>query len=531
MLYETKVLLDRVLPLEQAGEWRAAIEICQEAYRMSIVEKDAGNLTEAILREGICYRQTGERELAKDLLQLASRIAEGRGDHTRQARALNGLGTISHMHGELAEAERFYTLAEVAARLAGDTQTAGHLHQNMGALAAVRGNISDALAQYEKALECHRSSMNRRGLAGVLNNIGTLQISQGTLPSAEANLKEALLVASELGDIVTEGIVQLNLTELHIAIKDLEAARGSCDQAFEIFSRLGERGSAADALRFYGIIYRDSDKIYLAESHLRQAVEVAREHEYPHEEAEALRELAHVLRVQNRNKEALLALNRSHELFTHLQAIHKQADIDRRIHGLKDDFVSLVTEWGESIEAKDRYTRGHCQRVAEYACAIAGASGMSDNDIFWFKMGAFLHDVGKTEIPAGILNKPGRLTDRERELVEKHTIFGDEILSSVEFPWDVRPMVRSHHERWDGRGYPDGLAGEDIPFTARILRIADVFDALTSNRSYRTPLTADQALQIMKDDEGAFDPVLLPLFESCLHDILEQNWQTTEVGH
>ena len=130
----------------------------------------------------------------------------------------------------------------------------------------------------------------------------------------------------------------------------------------------------------------------------------------------------------------------------------------------------------------------------------------------WFRMGAFLHDVGKTEVPEEILNKPGRLTDEERALMEQHTVIGDEMLAPVEFPWDIRPMVRSHHERWDGRGYPDRLAAEDIPRAARILRIADVFDALTTARSYRRPLSPDEALEIMVQDEGSFDPELFDLF-------------------
>jgi putative nucleotidyltransferase with HDIG domain len=138
--------------------------------------------------------------------------------------------------------------------------------------------------------------------------------------------------------------------------------------------------------------------------------------------------------------------------------------------------------------------------------------GFSESDMVWFRMGAFLHDVGKTEVPEEILNKPGRLTDGERQIMERHTIVGDEMLSATEFPWDIRPMVRSHHERWDGRGYPDGLAAEGIPLSARVLHVADVFDALTSTRSYRQPLTAGEAFKLMEDDEGSFDPELLEIF-------------------
>jgi putative nucleotidyltransferase with HDIG domain len=277
---------------------------------------------------------------------------------------------------------------------------------------------------------------------------------------------------------------------------------------------LGEQGSRSTALRFYGIIYRETKKPYLAETHLREAIEVAVNHQYPLEEAEAQHELALVFRAQNRNREALEALNRAHELFTGLQAQRYQADIAKRVDQLQDDFLALVQSWGESIEAKDRYTRGHCQRVADYACRIAEVAGIDRREMAWFRMGAFLHDVGKTEVPGEILNKAGRLTDAEREIIEGHTVAGDNILAQIHFPWDIRPMVRSHHERWDGRGYPDQLVGALIPLTARILRVADVFDALTTNRSYRQPLTPEQAFQIMRDDYGSFDPEVFEIFEN-----------------
>lgn len=175
-----------------------------------------------------------------------------------------------------------------------------------------------------------------------------------------------------------------------------------------------------------------------------------------------------------------------------------------------------MEKWGESIEAKDHYTRGHCQRVADYACRIASGTGVDARYLPWFRMGAFLHDVGKTEIPEAILNKPGRLTEDERAIIENHTLIGWEILKDIKFPWDILPMVRSHHERWDGLGYPDRLAGEEIPLSARILHVADVFDALTTTRSYRDPLTPVDALAVMQADQGSFDPELLAYFASIL---------------
>jgi HD-GYP domain-containing protein (c-di-GMP phosphodiesterase class II) len=134
-------------------------------------------------------------------------------------------------------------------------------------------------------------------------------------------------------------------------------------------------------------------------------------------------------------------------------------------------------------------------------------------------MGAFLHDLGKTAVPEELLNKRGQLTEDERAIMERHTIIGDEILANFPFPWEIRPMVRSHHERWDGCGYPDGISGNAIPITARILRIADIFDALTTARSYRKPLTAQQALRTMENDHGSFDPDLFDVFRRIFPEI------------
>ena len=142
-----------------------------------------------------------------------------------------------------------------------------------------------------------------------------------------------------------------------------------------------------------------------------------------------------------------------------------------------------------------------------------------DTSLFWFRIGALLHDVGKLMVPAEVLNKPGKLTDEEWAMVRGHPSAGVELLADIEFPWDVRPIVESHHERWDGKGYPHGLAGESIPLTARVLCVADVYDALTSVRSYKRAFTHDEAMEIMRQDVGKqFDPVLYAAFEEVMRD-------------
>jgi putative nucleotidyltransferase with HDIG domain len=503
---------------ERAGRWATALALYSEAFRHAVDTYDPALVREIVLREAHCHRQAGTAEVARELLEMLAVMADLAGDPAHGARALNGLAIIAQNAGENDPAEQDYLSARDLAERAGDVWVLGEIQQNLGILANIRGDLETALEYYADGLQNLRLAGHDRGCAGALNNLGMLHVDLNRLEEADAYFREALEICGHIGDVVIAGTVHINRTELYLKLGDTARARASCDEGFEIASRVENHAHRAEALKFYGAIYRTTGKLHLAEIHLLQAIEVVGGRE-PLLEAETQRELSLVLRELGRNREALTALNRAHALFSGLQARADTADIHRRIGQLEEDFLSLVRFWGESIEAKDRYTGGHCARVANYACRIAEAVGFPEADLGWFRMGAYLHDIGKVEVSAEILNKPGRLTDEERALMERHTVIGDEMLSPVEFPWDIRPMVRSHHERWDGTGYPDGIAGESIHYSARILRVADVFDALTTARSYRDPLTPDEAYELMENDEGSFDPELFDVFRRLFPEL------------
>ncbi len=210
----------------------------------------------------------------------------------------------------------------------------------------------------------------------------------------------------------------------------------------------------------------------------------------------------------------LAQLNESHALYTRLKSQHRIAKVEERNTALEARFLEMAHHWGDSIESKDRYTQGHCQRVAFLACVLADSAGMDSRSLFWFRLGALLHDIGKIIVPTEVLNKAGQLTAEEWAIMKRHPIAGLELVADIDFPGDVRAIIRNHHERWDGRGYPDGLAGEDIPFAARVLCVADVYDALTSTRSYRPGMTPPQAARAMRASSGQFDSNLLETFLS-----------------
>jgi len=178
-------------------------------------------------------------------------------------------------------------------------------------------------------------------------------------------------------------------------------------------------------------------------------------------------------------------------------------------------YVGIVATLIEAVEAKDRFNRGHSRRVAELAGRFAKILSLPRREAELLETGAKLHDIGKIGIPEEILNKPGRLTDQEFDVIKSHPVIGEQILLPLEFLADARPIVRHHHERWDGSGYPDGLKGAEIPRPAAILSICDAYDALTSDRPYRPGLPAIEALAILEKGAGTqWHPDLVQRFET-----------------
>jgi putative nucleotidyltransferase with HDIG domain len=166
-----------------------------------------------------------------------------------------------------------------------------------------------------------------------------------------------------------------------------------------------------------------------------------------------------------------------------------------------------------ALEAKDLYTGKHSERVTRYAIEVARKLGCSSAQIESMQLVGYLHDIGKIGISDSILNKPGSLTREEYEIVKKHPAIGDSIVAELGLSPEERSIIRHHHERWDGSGYPDGLTGEEIPLLARIVSIADAFDAMTSIRAYRHAMSLDESIaELLRNRGKQFDPSALDAF-------------------
>jgi len=174
--------------------------------------------------------------------------------------------------------------------------------------------------------------------------------------------------------------------------------------------------------------------------------------------------------------------------------------------------LEVLESVGLPTRAFDPGTIAHSERVATYATEIAAALGLSRAEIHRVRFGAYLHDVGKIKVSPGILRKPGRLTDAEFAVMKMHPVWGLEVLEGAQLRVDVRPTIRWHHEKCDGTGYPDGLRGDQIPLHATIVAVADVYDALTSSRSYRPPMSSSGAMALMRVRQAWWRPDVYAAF-------------------
>jgi diguanylate cyclase (GGDEF)-like protein/putative nucleotidyltransferase with HDIG domain len=195
-------------------------------------------------------------------------------------------------------------------------------------------------------------------------------------------------------------------------------------------------------------------------------------------------------------------------------AMGRVDDATKHLGQLNDLYLSTIETLAMAIDAKDQITHGHIRRVQTYAVGLAKRLGVVDEQLIKaIEAAALLHDMGKLAVPEYILNKPGKLTPAEFEKMKLHASVGADILSAIDFPYPVVPIVRHHHEHWSGSGYPDGLKGTDIPIGARILSVVDCFDALTSDRPYRPRLSDGEALAILSDRRGSmYDPLVVDTF-------------------
>ena len=492
-----------------------AIEKYRAAIEAALADHDGLTQAEALRRLSVVMHRQGENGVAHELCKQSLEVARALGDAVLAAEALNTLGGFELEAGKTGDAGDLFRRALAMAR--DIPALVGRIEQNLGIIANIRGDLNAALEHYQNSLTASMRARDDSGCAIAYHNLGMISADQQQWELADRYFDSSLALADSLGDVRMRGLCLLNRTEVFIARQRFEEARLSAEDALRMFDELDARAQKADAYKFLGVVYRETGRPVLAEARLRSAIQLASECGSQLGEAEASRELAKLHQQMGRNQEALGLLNSARSLFVHLDARGDLSDVTRKVSDLEGTYLAIVRDWGQSIESADSYTFGHCERVATYAVAVARALGLGTVEQTTVRVGAYLHDVGKVRIPHEILNKPGKLTREERELMERHTLYGLELLEGVDFPWDIKPLIRWHHEKCDGTGYPDRLREDAIPIAAQIIGIVDVYDALTSTRSYRASMSVEDALIELQKCRGWWRADVFEAAVTCIN--------------
>jgi putative nucleotidyltransferase with HDIG domain len=482
---------------ERSGCTAEAVEFYEASIRAAERAAEPGILAESLRRLGVVHHRRNERELARQLCERSYQTATGMGDAVLAAEALNALAGFDVEAGAIEPArEKFYRALELGKASA---ELRGRIEQNLGVLANIQGALAEALAHYQQSLLAFESVGDERGCGIAYHNLGMVSADRELWDDADRYFSRSFEIAESIGDIHLQGCGLLNHAEVHLARQRYDLAKQNAEAAIGIFDQIGSTLDKADAYKVIGRVYRETGRHALAESRLRAAIDLAVGTGSILSEAEASRELALLYQNMGRNQEALRLLNAAHRLFGRLDARVDLVDVSTKVEKLEETYFAVVRNWGQSIESSDSYTFGHCERVAGYALAVARELGLDEEEQTAIRIGAYLHDLGKLRVPHELLNKPGALTPEEFRVIQMHPIWGLELLATVEFPWDIKPIIRWHHEKFDGSGYPDRLRGDEIPVSAQIIGIVDVFDALTTSRSYRPAMSHADAMATMRD--------------------------------
>jgi putative nucleotidyltransferase with HDIG domain len=495
---------------ERAGEITEAVGGYEAAIEAAERDGQSTLLAEALRRLAVARHHLGDVAQARDLAHRSYAVARSADHRLLAAEALNTLGGLKLATGSPEDARATFLRA---LELGSASRTLrARVEQNLGILANIQGDLVEATARYQRSLESYRAARDASGCAIAYNNLGVVSADREQYTDAERYFSQSRAIAERTGDIHLQAICLVNLADVDVARQRFENARQHAEKALALLDRLGIQGAKADAYRVLGVVFRETGRLTLAESRLATAIEVAAAAGSVLAEAEASREMAVLHQAMGRNQDALRLLNTAHRLFRRLDARVDLVHVGGKMAELEATYLAVVRAWGQSIEASDPYTFGHCERVARNAVTMARLLDLPEEEETTVLLGAYLHDVGKLRVPHEILNKPAVLTADERAIVRMHPIWGLELLGNVEFPWDIVPIIRSHHERWDGSGYPDGLVADAIPIAAHIVGILDAYDSMVTERPYQPALPPSEAIETLARHREHWAPRVFEAF-------------------
>jgi len=487
---------------EAVAEYQKLLEFCQNH---KLVERRV----KVFLEIGQLLSKTGEHDRALGYVHRALSGYRRLDDPDGICRSLRNLGVIYIELGEFDDAEAVY---EEAIEISLHNQFSllyADLYNNLGTINNIKGDWKAALECYYKAKEVYDQEGEVRKSAYNLNNIGITLMEQEQPENAREYFLSALEVAGNIKDESLLLILNINMTDLSIKAGAFNVARQYCTAAEGYLAQKNLKNSQlVEAQKLAGIIAVKDKNFKTALEYFNISLDLCEELGLQYLQAEVLFEKGNLLLTTEQHMEALQVLESAFKIFNQLDVTGRVEKTEKLINSTEELYLKIFEAIAKKVDRKDPYTKGHSDRVANLSLILARNLGLSDHDIKEIVAGALLHDLGKLKTPDDILKKTGRLTNEEYDEIKKHPDAGVQLLSKITLPWDVIPLIRYHHEKFDGTGYPTGLSGEDIPLGARIICLADVFDALTSERPYREAFSPEKALDVMKYDMlNSFDCV------------------------
>jgi len=519
-------IFSRAEQMSLAGNLGEAIKLYRTIIRKSRKEHLYNAKATSMRRLGNLFARKGEAKRAMSYYRRSLTIFQNQSDTAGCARAYNGIGTQYFNTGNWKKVKEYYNLAVEAARQTDDLGLLANIYNNLGAMSNILGDWTMAISYYEEAIKICKSTDDPRGLSRAYNNLGQTYRDKGDWEKAGQHYEESIQISEKTGDVSLKSSSSLNYLHVLIQLSRFDEAREKCDEVFELLTGTEEETKISETMMMYGMIYTRMGKWALAEKHLLDSVKINENHNNLLGKAECFREMAFLYSEWGKNKQALEYLGKSFNAFKSLRAVRYLQDVDRKIAELEEFTFNIIRNMGAEVESKDTYTFGHSQRVAHYSVELAKRMHLEENLIKGIMVAAYLHDLGKVKVSEDILLKEKKLSPEEYYTIQMHPIWGVEILKDIEFPWEVKSLIRYHQERWDGSGYPDGLSNEEIPLGARVIAVADFFDALTTHRPYRTAYSVKQSIKIMKKELGtSLDPRIVRKFIRIVNEKLPADFE------
>ncbi len=497
---------------EAIREYQKLLQFCHDSNQLDVK-------SETFTQIGQLLAKQGDQDRALGYLQRAIGAYRRLNDVKGMCRALRNIGVVYVELGEFEEAEINYEEAISLAEEIGEQVLYADMINNLGAIKNMKGNWKEALDLYRKSLEIYRENTQTRKSAYTENNLAITLAEKGMNEEAFEYFQKAYKTALSIKDASLTLIVDINLADLYLKKGELKSAKQHCCKAEQyLLEQNLINGHLVETKKLAGKIAYFEGSYDEALLHFNAAMKISDEIGAKFLSAEVLMERGTLNRAMGKHIEALNDLESSYHIYTNLKAEVKKEHTEEVINSIEKLYLQIFDAMARDVDRKDKYTKGHSDRVAALALLLAKELGMHTHMLKTIVAASLLHDIGKIDIADEILKKAGKLTKEEFLDIQRHPGLGVEMLRGKEFPWDIKPLILHHHEKLDGNGYPLGLKGEDIPLGARIICIADVFDALTSDRVYRSAFETEKALQIMQEESGTtFDPVLLKCFASMIH--------------